>query len=347
MCTKGGITITTFWKNFLIGMIISVLAFTVIAKFGVDFIVDTVSASFLDKEDEDDNVIDDNKDNNTVREDFSVTGTYSFAIFVTQNTYLPDYVPAFDGYTYDSILETYEIQYAQNLRYIVVVTIDSANKQFLIDTMVGNLLIPYNNVSVPLDYIYYLVRTGTKDVDYEYLADFAGTYTGLTIDNYFFVSLDRFCDITNYTDNAQINIPENFTGTHPYTSSKVNVSAGKQALSYELLHMMMNHDGYLNYSGVCNSVSDVFSVYLKSILRKDQQNSAKSLIDRWNQITKTDITINAVKEKLNLIFSVSGYESFNVVPGATLKKYADKYYYVINVNESITNIKKYYYKASS
>lgn len=228
-----------------------------------------------------------------------------------------------------------------------MVTFDAANKQFLVDTMCANLLIPYNNVNVPLDYVYYLIRTNSADIDYTYLANYAGTYTGLSIDNYFFISLDRFCDLTNYTESTQISIPENFTGVNPFSSEKVKVSAGQHDLTYEMLHMMMNHDRYLTYSGVCNSISGVFSTYLKSILKKDNQNSAKSLIDRWKQKTTTDISIDGVSEKLDLIFSISEYDCFSVIPGATLKQYAGNFYYVINVNESITNIKKYYNKASS
>ena len=328
-------------------MIISILAFSVVANYGIEFIVDTVSQSF-NKEDDKNEANNDNTVDNTLKtEDFSLTGTYSFAVFVTKNTYVPDYSPSFNGYTYDSILESYEMQYAELLRYVIVVSIDSANRQVLVDTMSGNFLVYYNGVYVPLNHIYYMVRTQKDGLDYRYLTDIAGTYTGLDIDNYFITQMDRFCDIVNYTDNPEINIPERFVGTHPFTTEKVNISSGKQPLTYDLLYMMLDNDTFLTYEGVCRSTSDVFTGYIKNVLKKSNQNSIDSLIKRWRQKSVTDISKGAISEKLDLIFAINDFEAHTVVPSATMKKHGENYYYVININESITNIKKYYNKASS
>lgn len=328
-------------------MFISILAFSIVANYGIDFIVEIVSESFDKKVDKSENNEDDSTNNIITDTDFSVTGTYSFAVFVTQNTFVPDYIPPFDGYTYDSIMDTYNIQYSQVIRYIVVATIDAANRQVLVDTMSGNVLVTYNDVQIPLDYVYYLLRNGSDEFNYEYLADFAGTYTGLSIDNYSVIDIDRFCDVTNYVEKATINIPEKFTGTHPLTNEQVKINSGEQPLTYELLHMMMNYDGYLTYDGVCRSTSEVFGKYLKSMLTQTNKKNVSSLIKRWSQKSQTDITVENVSEKLDLIFSTADYEAFSICPSATAKKHGNKYYYVININESITNIKKYYNKASS
>jgi len=328
-------------------MIISVLAFSIVADYGIEFLVDTIS-DFTEKNDEKNNIDNESTDNSgLITQDFSVTGTYSFVVFVTKNNYVPDYVPSFDGYTYDSILETYEMQYSQTLRYVIVVTIDAANHQVLVDTMSGNFLVSYNGVNIPLDHVYYMVRNGVDGLGYRYLADIAGTYTGLYIDNYFITPMDRFCDIANYTPNTEISIPERFIGTTPFTNEVVNVAPGNQPLTFDLLYMMLDNDSFLTYEGVCRSTSDVFTAYMKSILKKDNINNIGTLIKRWKQKSTTDISQSAISEKTDLIFSVGDYNTYNVFPSATMKKYGDNFYYVININESITNIKKYYNKASS
>lgn len=327
-------------------MIISILAFSIVANYGMDFIVETVLAS-LEKTDDEQNDTDNNDPNDVISEDLSVAGTYSFAVFITQNTYVPDYAPAFDGYTYDSIMQTYEMQYSQILRYVSVVTIDAVNHQILVDTMSANFLVSYNDVYFPLDYIYYLIRTGSSDFDYRYLTDIAGAYTGLSIDNYFIANLDRFCDIANYVENAVINVPEKFTGYHPLTNEQISVSSGEQPLTYDLLHMVLNNNSYLTYEGVCRSASEVFTTYLKTVLYKGNQKNIDTLIRRWKQKSTTDLTVESISDKLDIIFSTHDYEAYSVVPSATLKKHGEKFYYIINVNESITNIKKYYNKASS
>lgn len=328
-------------------MIISILAFSIIAKYGVEFLSESVIDPFFNKDTDADNT-DDKSPNEALKiEDFSVTGTYSFAVFITQDTYVPDYAPAFDNYSYDSILESYEMQYSKIIRYVSVVTIDAANEQVLVDTMVGNFLVEYNDVKYPLDYVYYLVRNGSSVFDHRFLADVSGTYTGLNIDNYFFTSIDRFCDIANYVENAKINVPEKFIGYHPLTNEQITVSSGKQALSYELLHMTLNNQSYMSYDAVCRSASDVFTTYLKTVLNKNNQKNFTSLLSRWKQKSTTDLVAAQISEKLDLIFSLGEFEAYSVIPSATLKKHGSKFYYVINVNESITNIKKYYNKASS
>ena len=211
----------------------------------------------------------------------------------------------------------------------------------------SSVLCNTNDTEVCLGVLVNVLEILAGSGNYEYLADFAGTYTGLSIDNYSVIDIDRFCDVTNYVEKATINIPEKFTGTHPLTNEQVKINSGEQPLTYELLHMMMNYDGYLTYDGVCRSTSEVFCKYLKSMLTQTNKKNVSSLIKRWSQKSQTDITIENVSEKLDLIFSTADYEAFSICPSATAKKHGNKYYYVININESITNIKKYYNKASS
>lgn len=339
--------ITTFWKNFIIGLVISMLFFAIVAKIGADYVVDAVQKSV--EKDKDDKLSQNvNQNQNDGPKDISdISGTYSFAVFITEDTYLSDFAPPFDGYTYDSIIESEHMQYSKTIRYICAVTFDSSNRQIIVDTMVGNILVPINNVSVPLDYTYYLARTGSNGFTPSGLAEIAGTYTGLNIDNYFFAEIDVFSEITNYCKDAKINIPEAFVEVSPVTGQNTSVFPGEQPLTYEILYMLLKNDSYVGYEGVCNAISNAMIPYLRSILHPDKSGELEKVVNRLRQKTNTDLTVSSLDHKNELLFSSNGFEAHTALPSATLKKYGNDYYYSININESISNIKKYYNKSSS
>ena len=165
--------ITTFWKNFIIGLLISVFFFTIVAKIGTDYVVDVVQKSIEKDEKEELSNNNGNSGNLGPINTADLSGTYSFAVFITEDTYLTDFAPSFDGYSYSSILESEKMQYSKTIRYVCVVTFDSSNCQIIVDTMVGNILVPINNVYVPLDHAYYLARTQADGFDMNKLAEIA------------------------------------------------------------------------------------------------------------------------------------------------------------------------------
>ncbi len=329
-----------FWKNFLIGLGISLIVFTLIACFGIRYTMNKVEDGMKDPEKA---ATDEEEETPVVYDDDyalpKVQGTFSFLIMITENTGNPDNIPVFDGETFDSLLETNHGEYAQTIRYLCAFQFNASTKQYVINTMSGNITVTVSGTEVPLDYAYYLYRQNDPRIPRSYFCGVGASYTGFDIRSCAIVDADGFSQLINALNGIEVDVPETIRYVDPmYMQNKV-ILPGKQILDAKQFAAMLRHDTEipLKYCPILNSTLTAY--FKRTFTTTKYYAQFRDIVNRWLTYADIDMTFEDFNESADILFSYRNYKSFSAETVATLHKLPGGNYYRINKSETVNKIK--------
>lgn len=309
----------TFVRNFLIALLVSLLVFTPLAYFGVNYVVGEVETGLANKK-----TGDDSEDDDGQLDMSELSGELSLSLAMICRSDNPDYIdpnapltepfPDVDPPDTEQIDDTPENPFLSDeellpradvanpqktVDFITLVSVNPDKKRTVAITIPGCLVVEFKGTSMSLSDALYFASLPEYNVDERYIADLITGCTGVSVDCYDYVDTVDFVRAADSLGRIAVNFPE---ATTIYDGATRFFPKGENNLSSSDLLSLIRYDNYTNPS----LKYQIVSAACIAILDKGCTTTAFSSFDQmWARISPymeydlgKYLTPRAVAEKL-------------------------------------------------
>ena len=304
-------------KNFMITFCISVLLFGLAAYFVMSFAMENnLFPVFGDTNNLDNNQSDINNPADTNYDDPEnpeAEEEYSEALAMEVNTMTAlligtDYQPEiFNDYDLSEINENITgfplKERVINTDTILIVHINNDLKKFMISSIPSNM-------SLLVDGVYKKLSSLYSEKGIQFLCDKVKSVTGLQIDYYAIIALDKFASVIDEFGGVSFNVSTDMVYEDPSQDLVINLAKGEQTLNgdkaVKLLRYRSYSDGDVSRMGV---TVDFMRAFFKKITGAEYITKASALYANFSEILETNFMEVDLMENIESILAYPVFET--------------------------------------
>ena len=314
-------------KNFLITFCISILLFGLAAYFVMSFAMENnLFPVFGDNSNLNNNQSDINNPNDTNYDDSENTDSeeeYSEALAMEVNTITAlligtDYQPnIFNDYDLSKINENITgFPYKErmiNTDTILIVHINNKLKKVMISSIPSNM-------SLLVDGVYKKLSSLYSEKGMQFLCDKVKSVTGLQIDYYAVIALDKFASVIDEFGGISFNVPTDMVYEDPSQDLIINLSKGEQTLNGDKAVKMLRYRSYSDGDvSRMNVTVDFMRAFFKKITSTEYITKSSALYADFSQIVETNFTEVDLTENVDSILAYPVFETEVIIYPGTPK----------------------------
>lgn len=327
-------------RNFIISFLISVVLFSVIAYFGVDYVVAIMNQS-------DDSADDGLNDDELSRLTSDATGILNLLLIGTDEY---QYTSASDlqenenanGFTVgDMVKETYEgltdvdlKNYDTKIVFMTLVSFNSYRQQVTVTAFPAEMTVAANDSEIGLADAYYFAQNELYGLDKNYFVNAISAAVGMQIDYSATIDIDDYVKVADNMGGLSVRCPEN--------DSESGITAGQQTLSSEQLHRLITKDDYQDNRSKTQFMTNVTTAALDRICSTAYYINADEAFERISpMLNNTEFDETALAQWKSLIFSYKFYTAETLIPIGTYETVDGETVFNIDRNGTVNYFKQY------
>lgn len=314
-------------RNFILSFLLAVILFSVIAYFGVNFMVDILNQP---AEKTDDTA--DQDDLNALTSDAS--GILNLLLIVTDEyQYTPD---ANFGVNpeYDNLIDQDRRQFEKEIEFMTLVSYNSYLKQVVVTAFPAEMTVPANDAELDLNSAYYFADKGLYGLDKDYFTHAISATVGVQIEYTATVDIDDYVKVADNLGGLTVDSPEH--------DVDLSVAEGETTLSSEQLLAMLTEHEYEEPAARTQFISNVTVAVLNRICSTAYYVDAFNEFDRIStMLQNTEFDEAALTQWRSLIFSYKFYKLHQLTPIGAYEAVDGETVFIIDRAGTISYFKQY------
>lgn len=292
-------------RNFLLSFLISVVLFSVLAYFGVNFVVGIMNES------------DESSEEGSVNDELSqltsdATGILNLLLIGTDEY---EYVGSSDGSgTTDPVKNAFESlddvdlkKHDTKIVFMTLVSFNSYRRQVTVTAFPIEMTVEANSSEIDLDSAYYFAQNELYGLDKNYFVNAVSATVGMQIDYSATIDIDDYVKVADNMGGLSVICPEG--------DSEAGVKAGTQTLSSAQLYRMITKDDYVDKRSRAQLMASITTAALDRICSTAYYINADEAFARISPVLKnTEFDTEALNRWKSLIFSYKFYTSEVLAP---------------------------------
>lgn len=219
-------------RNFIISFLLSLTVFSVIAYFGIDFVVDIMLAA---EETPDDSQTADRLGGFTS----DATGIVSLLLVGTDEyVYTPDSTPTghwVEG-SYEALVDADRRHFEKDIIFMSLVSFNSNSRQVTVTALPAEMTVEANDWELDLESAYYFSQNELYGLTKDYFAQAISATVGMQIDYSATIDIDDYVQMADNLGGIEVNCPED--------ASEAGITKGIQLISSEQLRTLLTKSDY-------------------------------------------------------------------------------------------------------
>lgn len=315
-------------RNFIVSFLLSLTVFSVIAYFGIDFVVDIMAAA---GETADESGKDELR---TLTSD--ANGIVSLLLIATDEyEYIPEQgIGHWVEDSYAELTDTDRKHFEKEIVFMTLVSFNSHSQQVTVTAFPAEMTVLANDWELDLESAYYFAENELYGLTRDFFTQAISATTGMQINYAATIDIDDYVQFADNMGGIEVSCPEKV--------DEANVKKGKQVLSSAQLKTLITKDDYEKAESRDKFVTDLTVAALDRICSTAYYNSAFSEFERIApMLQNTEFDENALAQWRPLIFSYKFYTLQKLSPIGSYETADGEVVFKIDRNGTLNYFKQY------
>lgn len=290
-------------RNFIVSFLLSLVLFSVIAYYSVDFMVGAVNKTDENSEEQSD-------EDELSRLTSEATGILNLLLIGTDEYEYSESAGDASQGAYGQLADADRKNYETKIMFMTLVSYNSYLQQVTVIAFPSEMTVLANNWELDLDSAYYFSDKELYGLTKDFFVHAISATVGIQIDYSATIDIDDYVQLADNMNSITVECPE--------SDSKIGVEAGKNALSSEQLYALLTKNDY-SVPGAKNTfVSNLTVAALDRICSTAYYTDAFREFERISpMLNNTQFDEEALTQWRSLIFSYKFYTLQKLAPLGT------------------------------
>lgn len=314
-------------RNFIVSFLLSLILFSVVAYYSVDYMVGVMNKTDQDSEEQAD-------EEELSRLTSDATGILNLLLIGTDEyEYSESDGDASQG-VYGQLADADRKNFDTKIMFMTLVTYNSYLQQVTVTAFPAEMTVLANNWELDLDSAYYFSDKELYGLTKDYFVHAISATVGIQIDYSATIDIDDYVQVADNLNGITVECPE--------SDSEIGVVAGKNTLTSEQLYALLTKDNYSAPSAKTTFVTNLTVAALDRICSTAYYTDAFREFERISPMLKnTKFDEEALTQWRSLIFSYKFYTLQKLAPLGTYEIEDGETVFKIDRSGTVNYFKQY------
>lgn len=314
-------------RNFIVSFFLSLVLFSVVAYFSVDYMVDVMNKTNDDSEEQ-------SGTDELNRLTSDATGILNLLLIGTDEYEYSESTGDASQGAFGQLADADRKNYDTKIMFMTLVSYNSYRQQVTVTAFPTEMTVPANNWELDLDSAYYFSDKELYGLTKDYFVHAISATIGIQIDYSATIDIDDYVKVADNLNGLTVDCPE--------SDSDIGVIAGKNPLSSEQLYELLTKENYSEIGSKTAFVTNVTTAALDRICSTAYYMDAYREFERISPMLKnTEFDEEALTQWRSLIFSYKFYTLHKLSPLGTYETENGETVFKIDRSGTVNYFKQY------